>query len=130
MMACIHFASEVKYEVREIMLLNLLKLIITLSFLLNYTTKLQKSPALWGIFIRIRGYFVPTAILLPKIMATLTNQQIEQKKQLLAEKMKEMKAIYNELAEAGAIEISEEDLENVAGGIPGLLPGSIFDIFR
>ena len=70
-------------------------------------------------------------------MATLTNQQIEQKKQLLAEKMKEMKAIYNELAEAGAIEISagaieisEEDLENVAGGIPGLLPGSIFDIFR
>ena len=49
-------------------------------------------------------------------MATLTNQQIEQKKQLLAEKMKEMKAIYNELAEAGAIEISEEDLENVAGG--------------
>lgn len=66
-MACIHFASEVKYEVSEIMLLNLLKLIITLSFLLNYTTKLQKSPALWGIFIRIRGYFVPTAILLPKI---------------------------------------------------------------
>jgi hypothetical protein len=63
-------------------------------------------------------------------MATLTNQQIEQKKQLLAEKMKEMKALYNELAEAGAIEISEEDLENVAGGIPGLLPGSIFDIFR
>ena len=63
-------------------------------------------------------------------MATLTNQQIEQKKQLLAEKMKEMKALYNELAEAGAIEISEEDLENVAGGIPGLLPGSIFDKFR
>ena len=53
-------------------------------------------------------------------MATLTNEQIEQKKQLLAEKMKEMKAIYNELAEAGAIEISDDDLENVAGGI--LLP--------
>ena len=49
-------------------------------------------------------------------MATLTNQQVEQKKQLLAEKMKEMKAIYNELAEAGAIEISDDDLENVAGG--------------
>lgn len=43
-------------------------------------------------------------------------QQIEQKKQLLAEKMKEMKAIYDELAEAGAIEISDDDLENVAGG--------------
>ena len=28
-------------------------------------------------------------------MATLTNEQIEQKKQLLAEKMKEMKAIYD-----------------------------------
>ena len=43
-------------------------------------------------------------------------QQIEQKKQLLAEKKKEMKAIYDELAEAGAIEISDDDLENVAGG--------------
>ena len=49
-------------------------------------------------------------------MATLTNEQIEQKKQQLAEKKKEMKAIYNELAEAGAIEISDDDLENVAGG--------------
>ena len=49
-------------------------------------------------------------------MATMTQAQIEQKKQQLAEKMKEMKAIYNELAEAGAIEISDDDLENVAGG--------------
>ena len=49
-------------------------------------------------------------------MATLTNEQIEQKKQLLAEKMKEMKAIYNELAEAGAIEISDDDLDQAAGG--------------
>ena len=49
-------------------------------------------------------------------MATLTNQQIEQKKQLLEEKKKEMKALYDELAEAGAIEISDDDLENVAGG--------------
>ena len=63
-------------------------------------------------------------------MATLTNAQIEQKKQLLAEKMKEMKAIYDELAEAGAIEITDDDLENVAGGIPGLVSGSIFDKFR
>ena len=60
----------------------------------------------------------------------MTQAQIEQKKQLLADKMKEMKAIYDELAEAGAIEISEEDLENVAGGIPGLVSGSIFDKFR
>ena len=50
-------------------------------------------------------------------MATLTNEQIEQKKQLLAEKMKEMKAIYDELVEAGAIELSENDLDQAAGGM-------------
>lgn len=54
-------------------------------------------------------------------MATLTNEQIEQKKQLLAEKVKEMKAIYKELLEAGAIELSEEELDGVAGG------GAAFD---
>ena len=50
-------------------------------------------------------------------MATMTNEQIEQKKQLLAEKMKEMKAIYDELVEAGAIELSENDLDQAAGGM-------------
>ena len=62
-------------------------------------------------------------------MTTLTNEQIEQKKQLLAEKMKEMKAIYDELVEAGAItpdsplategmqELSEDDLDKAAGGV-------------
>ena len=49
-------------------------------------------------------------------MTTLTNEQIEQKKQLLAEKMKEMKAIYDELVEAGAIELSDDDLDQAAGG--------------
>ena len=49
-------------------------------------------------------------------MATMTNEQIEQKKQLLEEKMKQMKAIYDELVEAGAIELSEDDLDNAAGG--------------
>ncbi|MBR3655639.1 MAG: hypothetical protein IKN58_00490 [Prevotella sp.] len=49
-------------------------------------------------------------------MATLTNEQIEQKKQLLAEKMKEAKAIYDELVEAGAIELSDEDLDGASGG--------------
>jgi hypothetical protein len=49
-------------------------------------------------------------------MATLTNAQIEQKKQLLAEKTKEMKAVYDELAEAGVIELSEDDLGQTAGG--------------
>ena len=51
-------------------------------------------------------------------MATMTNEQIEQKKKLLAEKMKEMKAIYDELVEAGAIELSEDDLDKAAGGAP------------
>ncbi|MBQ6745462.1 MAG: hypothetical protein IJR07_00215 [Bacteroidaceae bacterium] len=49
-------------------------------------------------------------------MATLTNEQIEQKKQLLAEKMKEVKAIYDELVEAGVIELSDEELDSVTGG--------------
>ena len=49
-------------------------------------------------------------------MATLTNEQIEQKKQLLEEKAKEMKAIYDELVEAGAIELSDDDLDQAAGG--------------
>ena len=56
-------------------------------------------------------------------MATLTNEQIEQKKQLLAEKMKEMKALYDELVEAGAIALSEDDLDQAAGGVgAGLHP--------
>ena len=49
-------------------------------------------------------------------MATLTNEQIEQKKQLLEEKTKEMKALYDELVEAGAIELSDDDLDQAAGG--------------
>ena len=50
-------------------------------------------------------------------MATLTNEQIEQKKQLLEEKTKEKKAIYDELVEAGAIALSEDDLDKAAGGV-------------
>jgi hypothetical protein len=49
-------------------------------------------------------------------MANLTAEQIEQKKQLLAEKLKQMKAIYEELVDAGAMELSEEELDGVAGG--------------
>ena len=49
-------------------------------------------------------------------MATMTNEQIEQKKQLLIEKMKEMKGIHDELVEAGAVELSEEELDKAAGG--------------
>ena len=57
-------------------------------------------------------------------MATLTAEQIEQKKQLLAEKLKEMKAIYDELVETGAIELSEDELDDVAGG------GKVGDWFK
>ena len=50
----------------------------------------------------------------------MTTEQIEQKSQLLAEKMKEMKAIYDELVEAGAItpgkELSDDELDEIAGG--------------
>ena len=46
----------------------------------------------------------------------MTQEQIEQKKQLLEEKMKEMKAIYDELVEASVIELSEDDLDQAAGG--------------
>ena len=55
-------------------------------------------------------------------MATMTAEQIEQKKQLLEEKVKQMKAIYDELVEAGAIEISEDDLDKAAGGGGGTPP--------
>jgi len=49
-------------------------------------------------------------------MVTLTAEQIEQKKKLLAEKTREMKAIYDELIAAGAMELTDEQLDNVAGG--------------
>ena len=49
-------------------------------------------------------------------MATLTAEQIEQKKQLLEEKMKQMKALKDELVEAGAWPLDEDDLDKAAGG--------------
>lgn len=57
-------------------------------------------------------------------MGNLTNEQIEQKKQLLAEKLKEMKAIYDELVEAGVIELTDEELDAIAGG------GKVGDWFK
>ena len=47
----------------------------------------------------------------------MTNEQIEQKKQLLAEKLKEVKAIHDELVEAGALELSEDELNDVTGSM-------------
>ena len=57
-------------------------------------------------------------------MATLTNEQIEQKKQLLAEKVKEMNAIYDELKDSGIMELSDEELDNITGG------GKLFDFVK
>ena len=49
-------------------------------------------------------------------MAALTPEQIEQKKELLAEKTEQMRVLANELMEAGVIELSEEELNTVVGG--------------
>ena len=49
-------------------------------------------------------------------MATLTNEQIEAKKQQLKQLTEQAKALYDELVEAGAIELSDDDLDQAAGG--------------
>ena len=51
-------------------------------------------------------------------MATLTNEQIEQKQQQLKQLAEEVKQLKDELEEAGAWPMSEDDLDNVAGGNP------------
>ena len=50
-------------------------------------------------------------------MATLTNEQIEQKKQQLKQLTEEMKQLKDELVEAGAWPLDEDDLDQAAGGI-------------
>ena len=50
-------------------------------------------------------------------MATMTNEQIEQKKQQLKQLAKEAKQLKDELVEAGAWPLEEDDLDNVAGGV-------------
>ena len=50
-------------------------------------------------------------------MATLTAEQIEQKKQQLKQLSEEIKAIVKELQEAGAWPLDEADLDNAAGGV-------------
>ena len=49
-------------------------------------------------------------------MATLTAEQIEQKKQQLKQLSEEMNAIVKELQEAGEWPLDEDDLDQVAGG--------------
>ncbi len=50
-------------------------------------------------------------------MATLTNEQIEAKKQQLKQLTEEAKKLKNELVEAGAWPLDEDELDNVAGGV-------------
>jgi hypothetical protein len=49
-------------------------------------------------------------------MATMTNEQIEQKKQQLKQLAEEVKTLKDELMEAGAWPMDEDDLDNVTGG--------------
>ena len=49
-------------------------------------------------------------------MATLTTEQIEQKKLRLKQLAEEMKALKDELVEAGAWPLDEDDLDQAAGG--------------
>ena len=51
-------------------------------------------------------------------MATLTAEQIEQKKLRLKQLAEEMKALKDELVEAGAWPMDEDDLDKAAGGFP------------
>ena len=49
--------------------------------------------------------------------AERTNEQIEQQKQRLHQLAVEAQAICKELVEAGAMELSDDDLDQAAGGI-------------
>ena len=51
------------------------------------------------------------------MMATLTNEQIEQKKQHLKQLSEQINAIAKELQEAGAWPLSDDELNDVAGGM-------------
>ncbi|MBO4455427.1 MAG: hypothetical protein J5695_05825 [Bacteroidales bacterium] len=50
-------------------------------------------------------------------MASLTNQEIEQMKKQLEEKQQEVRELYNNLVEAGAFPIDEDELDLVSGGV-------------
>jgi len=55
-------------------------------------------------------------------MATLTNEQIEAKKQQLKQLAVEAEKLKNELIEAGAWPLDEDDLDKVDGGFPRTSP--------
>ena len=49
-------------------------------------------------------------------MATLTNEQIEAKKQQMKKLYEEMMTIRKELEEAGALPLDDDDLDQASGG--------------
>ena len=53
-------------------------------------------------------------------MATMTNEQIEAKKQQLKQLAEEAKQLKDELVEAGAWPLDEDDLDQAAGGVYSL----------
>ena len=57
-------------------------------------------------------------------MATLTNEQIEAKKQQLKQLAEQAKAIIEELTEAGAWPLSEDELDDVTGGCTSHRPAN------
>ena len=48
----------------------------------------------------------------------MTNEQIEAKKQQLKQLAEEVKQLKDELVEAGALPLDEDDLDQAAGGLP------------
>jgi len=57
-------------------------------------------------------------------MGKLTAEQIEQKKQQLKKLAEEARQLKDELVEAGAWPLSEDNLDDVAGGLPLTGPAS------
>lgn len=51
-------------------------------------------------------------------MANKSSNEIELLKKLLKQKIEDYRTIYNKLVESGGVEIPEELLDQVAGGIP------------
>ena len=49
----------------------------------------------------------------------LTEQEIEQLWQQITEKIQEARDIYNQLMDAGAFPLDEDDLDQVSGGVRG-----------
>ena len=56
----------------------------------------------------------------------LSKEEIDQLKQQLSGKLDEYRAIYKQLVDAGGIELPEEILESVTGGLPiGMTPWGV-----